>query len=311
MNTHLITWMAGAMCLLAVACSSPFTDAEIPDTLSPTCTPIADFESTSQCTETCIVNFTNRSEKAESFNWDFGDGNTSNEENPSHTYDKPGEYEVSLLVTCGISEDSISSVLELEPAGWFCGQPFIDERDGNTYATIWMDVDGGHDLNKEGKCWFAENLKYKPPGTFSNCYNLEFNNCLKYGSLYSAFGSQEAIPNGWRLPDMEDWQQLFDAFNTTKFLFPGGVQYNGTLGIFMEGGESGFALRHGGAHVEFPDPADINNTLFQYEGLDVYSMFWVKGVQDQLGQLRWNAAEAVLTTASAPNASYSVRAIKD
>lgn len=40
--------------------------------------------------------------------WDFGDGNTSTEENPSHTYATDGEYEVSLSVSnqCGMAEFS-------------------------------------------------------------------------------------------------------------------------------------------------------------------------------------------------------------
>ncbi|MBU2926704.1 T9SS type B sorting domain-containing protein [Winogradskyella psychrotolerans] len=38
--------------------------------------------------------------------WDFGDGNTSTEENPIHTYASSGDYEVSLSVTSG-SESSI------------------------------------------------------------------------------------------------------------------------------------------------------------------------------------------------------------
>lgn len=31
--------------------------------------------------------------------WDFGDGSTSNKKNPTHAYNKPGEYEYSLTVT--------------------------------------------------------------------------------------------------------------------------------------------------------------------------------------------------------------------
>ena len=34
-----------------------------------------------------------------SFSWDFGDGNKSTEQNPSHTYDKVGEYTATLTVT--------------------------------------------------------------------------------------------------------------------------------------------------------------------------------------------------------------------
>lgn len=33
-----------------------------------------------------------------SYHWDFGDGNTSSEENPSHTFEKIGEYNVTLTV---------------------------------------------------------------------------------------------------------------------------------------------------------------------------------------------------------------------
>lgn len=47
--------------------------------------------------------FTNNSANATSYTWDFGDGKTSNEENPVHTYAAAGEYEVILTATneCG------------------------------------------------------------------------------------------------------------------------------------------------------------------------------------------------------------------
>ncbi len=44
------------------------------------------------------VTFKNKSKKAESYRWDFGDGNTSDEENPEHTYGDFGLYEVTLTV---------------------------------------------------------------------------------------------------------------------------------------------------------------------------------------------------------------------
>jgi PKD repeat protein len=34
-----------------------------------------------------------------SWAWDFGDGATSTEQNPAHTYASPGKYEVQLTVT--------------------------------------------------------------------------------------------------------------------------------------------------------------------------------------------------------------------
>lgn len=49
------------------------------------------------------VNFLNNSTNGTQFEWSFGDGNTSTEENPSHTYATSGTYEITLTVTnsCG------------------------------------------------------------------------------------------------------------------------------------------------------------------------------------------------------------------
>jgi gliding motility-associated-like protein len=43
----------------------------------------------------------NISESYDSISWDFGDGNASNEENPTHTYNQAGRYSVTLSVTSG------------------------------------------------------------------------------------------------------------------------------------------------------------------------------------------------------------------
>ncbi|HET8861372.1 PKD domain-containing protein [Marivirga sp.] len=43
------------------------------------------------------ANFTDISKSAVSWQWIFGDGNTSNEQNPKHLYEKPGTYEVMLI----------------------------------------------------------------------------------------------------------------------------------------------------------------------------------------------------------------------
>lgn len=42
------------------------------------------------------ITFTNTSENAASYEWDFGDGNTSTETDPVHTYAEDGTYEVKL-----------------------------------------------------------------------------------------------------------------------------------------------------------------------------------------------------------------------
>ena len=59
------------------------------------------FYSANQSTGTAplLIQFTNTSTNYTSSSWDFGDGNTSTETNPIHTYTASGSYVVSLTVT--------------------------------------------------------------------------------------------------------------------------------------------------------------------------------------------------------------------
>lgn len=46
-----------------------------------------------------VIFFTNNSQFADSYLWDFGDGNTSTEENPNYVYETVGEYQVCLTAS--------------------------------------------------------------------------------------------------------------------------------------------------------------------------------------------------------------------
>jgi len=50
----------------------------------------------------------------ESWAWDFGDGNTSSEQYPVHTYDNEGTYQVSLVVTTDIGTESVPFVADIQ-----------------------------------------------------------------------------------------------------------------------------------------------------------------------------------------------------
>lgn len=54
------------------------------------------------------VQFTNLSENAVTNYWNFGDGNGSNQESPTHTYQTAGTYDVSLWIYSGNGNDSLS-----------------------------------------------------------------------------------------------------------------------------------------------------------------------------------------------------------
>ncbi|MBN2680895.1 MAG: PKD domain-containing protein [Bacteroidales bacterium] len=81
-----------------------------------------DFEpgSANFCSAPATVLFTNQTEGATNFFWDFGDGQTSNEENPEHTYTEFGEYDVRLITSAGFCEADtflMSNAVTIDPMG--------------------------------------------------------------------------------------------------------------------------------------------------------------------------------------------------
>lgn len=51
------------------------------------------------CSSPATISFINTGWNGTSWNWDFGDGNFSTQQNPSHTYTNPGTYNVTLIAT--------------------------------------------------------------------------------------------------------------------------------------------------------------------------------------------------------------------
>lgn len=64
------------------------------------------------------VTFTNKSKKATSFSWDFGDGNTSTQKDPIHTYSKDSTYTVILtaMSQCDTSKFTLKVTVK-SPSG--------------------------------------------------------------------------------------------------------------------------------------------------------------------------------------------------
>ncbi|OFY18145.1 MAG: hypothetical protein A2W98_07535 [Bacteroidetes bacterium GWF2_33_38] len=78
--------------------------------------PIADFDSSAQGCEPLTVQFSNKSQNATNYEWNFGDGNTSSQENPAHTFIEAGTYEVSLkAIGPGGSDETTNATINVFP----------------------------------------------------------------------------------------------------------------------------------------------------------------------------------------------------
>ncbi|OQX98497.1 MAG: hypothetical protein B6I24_05255 [Bacteroidetes bacterium 4572_128] len=65
------------------------------------------------------------------FAWSFGDGETSDEANPSHIYSEEGEYEVTLTVTTDDCEDTQTQTVNVETYNWECNAYFYYDYIGD------------------------------------------------------------------------------------------------------------------------------------------------------------------------------------
>lgn len=91
------------------------------------------------------------------------------------------------------SEKSLVISKPLEPAESL----FYDERDGRLYTYLAIgDLD-----------WFTQNLAYESGKPF---YNVEAMRDI-FGAFYTWNEAKTACPEGWRLPDSEDWLSLATA----------------------------------------------------------------------------------------------------
>ena len=111
--------------------------------------PVAGFQSTdlTSCAPS-VVNFTDLSVDADMYLWDFGDGTTSTNSNPSHIYNTPGNYTVSLIAQSNLGcSDTITRqeyIQVLGPITDFTTTPLtgcapfvVDFTDHSTNAASW------------------------------------------------------------------------------------------------------------------------------------------------------------------------------
>ena len=244
--------------------------------------------------------------------WDFGDGTTSTEQNPSKTYNSGGTFTVSLQATNSFGYNTKTiTVTVTEPAD---SGTMVYE--GRTYKTIVIN----------GKEWMAENLAYLPAvypsssgsNTDPRYYVYDYKgtdaieakttpNYTTYGVLYNWSAAKAACPPGWHLPSDDEWTALttflggenvaggkMKEFGTTHWLSPNTGASN----------ESGFSGLPGGYRSDW--------AVFQNIG--GYGRWWSSSAvspDDARSRTLLNNSNEISSERTYKEYGLSVRYVKD
>lgn len=91
------------------------------------------------------VEFVSTHTEAASFAWDFGDGNTSTDQNPTHTYSELGEHTVTLTVTSSTGNTAESTSMITVGKRFILGFSINSVNMTDSNGDPW-DADNGPDL---------------------------------------------------------------------------------------------------------------------------------------------------------------------
>jgi uncharacterized protein (TIGR02145 family) len=248
-----------------------------------------------------------------SWSWDFGDGNTSSEENPSHTYSSAGTYTVELTVENDYGSDTktktdyitVGSVLE-------CPSSFTDSRDGQTYSAVQIG----------NQCWMAENLNYDQDSYGNDwCYDNNSSNCDTYGRLYdwaavmqgasssnsNPSGVQGVCPDGWHVPSDEEWTELKNYVSNDGHSGSVGTALKSTSGWNDNGNgtdDYGFSVLPGGHRKENGDFDLIGYSGYWWSATEGYTNYaWFRNL--------YHDSEYFLRGSYREFYGFSVRCLRD
>lgn len=113
------------------------------------------------------IHFINKSEKTTSYNWDFGDGTSSVDENPSHMYEIAGDYHVKLVALGDEGKDSTTQVVTIidPPIEIFLGKSAAGINRGEPLSKV-IDLygNGYHEDAQLGTNYCIWTLTYEERG---------------------------------------------------------------------------------------------------------------------------------------------------
>jgi len=149
--------------------------------------PYADFDYEVSEENALEVSFTNKSTNSETYSWDFGDGETSTEENPVHEYAEGGTYEVTLTATNAddVSTD-VSKTLSI-------GSNLLAGDDSKTWKLYREGTSMGVGPNPEGaRSWWSLENDGSRPCVYQHEFTFHFDGTFEFNDN-GIFWGEEAV----------------------------------------------------------------------------------------------------------------------
>jgi|GEM_PF-898716 len=158
--------------------------------------PLASFNYGGSMVTPAVITFTNTSQNANSYLWEFGDGTTSTITNPSKTYNSKGTYNVKLTATntsTGKSNQTSQNIV-ITPGKVFLQRVIVDQFPFTNSGGVGWDIGSGPDL-------------------FFTIIDSVKNNVYKVGTYYEDL-TPSSLPVQWVLsPELEflksSWNKTF------------------------------------------------------------------------------------------------------
>ena len=186
-------------------------------TSSPPQPPVVDFDFFHNIQ---TISFNQKAQNVTSWLWDFGDGQTSELANPTHTYSNPGEYEVTLKASNEGTSFSATKTVTIQGIA-----KIEDDVAGNTgYATVKIYGGGLNDnstfkITVGGEEVVAQEISLYQPGVLIGTLDLHEKPVGKWDVVVQSGSGTVTIPEGFTVVQGEEASPWVEVQGRGRILF--------------------------------------------------------------------------------------------